>query len=53
MPFLLLEDHPKHVILSQSVVWGPASLLEGIGANQEVGTCIHSLLRPWTSAAFS
>ncbi len=39
MPLLLLEHHPQHVILCQSVLWGPASLLEGIGSDQKVGTC--------------
>lgn len=39
VPLLLLEHHPQHVILCQSVLWGPASLLEGIGSDQKVGTC--------------
>ena len=39
VPLLLLEHHPQHVILCQSVLWGPAGLLEGVGSDQKVGTC--------------
>jgi len=39
VPLLLLEHHPQHVILCQSVLWGPAGLLEGIRSDQKVGTC--------------
>ena len=39
VPLLLLEHHPQHVVLCQSVLWGPASLLESIGSDQKIGTC--------------
>ena len=38
MPLLLLQDHAKHVVFCQGVLWGPAGLLEGISSNQEIGS---------------
>ena len=42
VPLLLLEHHAKHVVLSQSVLWRPACLLERIGPDQKVSTCTSS-----------
>ena len=39
VPLVLLQHHAQGVILSQGVFRRPVRLLEGVGADQEVGTC--------------